>query len=428
MLNIKNWFLLLCLAVASLGGAMAQEKVVERSAKRAPQWIGISMEDYIITSAEKATLDEAKAKCLSDIQQAIITGVSVNISSQEDSYTRQLMKDGEEEISSGYSSALKTIAAKLPFVRNISLADAEIYWERRMLKKEKRYYYAVHVRYPFTKAQREKLVAEFVAQDRAQYAKYQQLKERFETFTSIEEIARAKNDLEPLEHYFFDTRRHDEVVALKKNYDKLYEAISIVPYEDELGRHVFYFALGERRMQTSATPVVKKQYATDVVVRPIEDGYYEVTYNYDQCLDDDENAIEVIYRIDGHAYKHRFGFDVTAGKTQVIPYGQIEIEPKEEGDEELPMVGITMTLRSKYAEAFRVEEVNFEVNGVRERVVAAPKTEIEGKGNHTIRFATTIEARWIAGKQTMASGYLKMRNTQSRKLKEVRFSLPCKIK
>ena len=428
MLNIKNWILLFCLTIVSASGAMAQEKVVERSAKRAPQWIGISMEDYIITSAEKATLDEAKAKCLSDIQQAIITGVSVNISSQEDSYTRQLMKDGEEEIFTGYSSALKTIAAKLPFVRNISLADAEIYWERRLVKKEKRYYYAVHARYPFTKAQREELIAEFVAQDRAQYAKYERLNEQFKTFTSIEEIARAMNDLTPLENYFFDTRRHDEVVALKKNYAKLYDAISIVPYEDELGRHVFYFALGDRRMQTSATPVVKKQYATDVAVRPVEDGYYEITYNYDQCLDDDDNAIEVIYRIDGHAYKHRFGFDVTAGKTQVIPYGQIEIEPVEEGEEELPMVNIAMTLRSKYAEAFRVEEVNFSVSGVRERVVAAPKTEIEGKGNHTLRFATTIEARWIAGKQTMAEGYLKLRNTRSRKLAEVRFSLPCKIK
>ena len=59
-----------------------QQKVVERSAKKTPNWIGVAQTDYVIVSAEDATLEAAKERCLANIRQAIISSVAVNISSK----------------------------------------------------------------------------------------------------------------------------------------------------------------------------------------------------------------------------------------------------------------------------------------------------------------------------------------------------------
>ena len=407
----------------------AQEKVVERSASRAPKWIGITLSDYIITSGEGKTLDAAKDKCLNDIRQAIINGVSVNICSEEQSFTEQRMHNNEEDITSGYSSQVKTIAARMPFIANISLSDAELYWERRMDKKSKESHYIAHAKYPFTAVQRMELVVAFKKQDKAQYDKYLALKDHLSKFTSIEEIGRVITDLKPLENYFFDSRRKDEVIALMRNYQKMYQAIQIVPYENDLGRHVFYFLLEGRIVETAVAPVIKKQYATNVVVRPIEGGCYEVTYDYDQCLDDDDNSIELIYRIGGgHALKHKFTFDVSQGKTAVLPYGEIELSQAKDMGDELPLVNGMMTLRSKYDEPFEVEELVFSVSGLRDNVECAPEVKIEGKGQHTLRFTATMDTAWKKADAKMASGYIKVRNLKTRKTTEVRFTLPCKAK
>ncbi len=429
-MKTKNLLLIFGLLLCSVSAVFAQEKIVERSASRAPKWLGIAQSDYVIASAQAETLDEAQDKCMNDIRQSIINGVSFNICSEETSTDRQTSHNNSTDVFRGYTSEVKTVAAKLPFIANISSSDAEIYWERRLIKKEKKYYYIVHMRYPFSQAQRDELIAQFLKQDREQYDKYLTLKDRFDKFTSIEEIGRALNDLRPLANYFFDSRRHDEVVALRRNYERLYSAISIVPYSNELGCNFFYFQLDGRMMQTSVEPIIKKQYATNIVVQPVEGGYYMVTYDYDQCLDDDENTIELLYRIGGgHTLKHHFAFDVSQGKTVVIPFGQIEIVPQKEGDDELPLINGSMNLRSKYEEEFTVEELRFSISGFSQPVECAPQTKISGKGDHRLNFTATIEnTKWTPGKSTMAYGSVVVRNKRSGKTSEVKFSLPCLVR
>ncbi len=428
-MKTKNLLLLFGLLLTA-SPVLSQEKIVERSASHAPQWTGIAQSDYVIASAQAETLDEAQNKCLNDIRQSIINGVSFNICSEETSIDRQTSRNNSTDVFRGYSSEVKTVAAKLPFIANISPSDTEIYWERRLIKKEKKYYYIVHMRYPFSQAQRDDLVAQFLKQDREQYDKYLALKDQFDKFTSIEEIGRALNDLRPLVNYFFDSRRHDEMIALQRNYERLYPSISIVPYSNEPGCNIFCFQLDGRLMQTSVEPVIRKQYATNVAVQPIDGGYYMVTYDYDQCLDDDENTIELLYRIGGgRTLKHHFSFDVRKGKSVVIPFGQIEIVPLKEGDDELPVINGSMNLRSKYDEEFTVEELRFSISGIPQPVACAPRSTISGKGNHRLNFTATVEdMKRTPGKSSMAHGNIVIRNKRSGKTSEVKFSLPCLIR
>ena len=289
---IRRLFITLS-ALLALHAATAQEKVLESSARKAPAWIGTTESEFIIVSAEETTLDAAQKRCLNDIRQSIVNAVCVNIRSEETLTEQQTEYSGASEIYRRYESQLKTVAGRLPFITGISLSDAETYWEKRYVKRDKRTYYLCHVRYPFPITRRNALIAEFLRQDRAQYAKLTALKERFDTFTRVEEIDRAITELEPLIAYFFDDMRRDEAQALQRNYRKLYTMISTVACGNELGEHTFCFTLNDRRVTTSRRPTVRSQWATGITVTPTDEGLYRVTYNYEMCPDDAEKRIDL---------------------------------------------------------------------------------------------------------------------------------------
>ena len=283
-----------CLLLATQG-IYAQEKVVERSSKKAPQWVGVSIADHIVVSAEAKTLSEAKDKCIADIRQSIINSVATNISSKELTLDTQTINGQTTDVLRRYESQVQAIAAKLPFVTGVSLDDAEIYWQKIYNKREKSYKYEVHAKYPFSLLKRNSLIMEYLKQEQEQNEKYHALKSEFSTFTEIEFINRAIAELKALEQYFVDQKRKDEAKVLASNYHKLYSQISIVPYHNALGEIVYYLNLEGRRMTTSRRPNIKSQYATSISFAPAEQNMYRITYNYDNCQDNDENKIEVIH-------------------------------------------------------------------------------------------------------------------------------------
>lgn len=54
---MKRLLTLLLLLAVALPASAQKEKVVERSAKKAPAWLGISCPDYFTVSATAPTLD-----------------------------------------------------------------------------------------------------------------------------------------------------------------------------------------------------------------------------------------------------------------------------------------------------------------------------------------------------------------------------------
>lgn len=299
------WGLLLVSALM-----FGQIKVVEKSAKRVPSWLGLSEIGYIITSGESETLDEAKAHCLANIRQSIISSVAVNLTSVETYHEVADMSGKSSDINRKYQSDIEAIAASLPYISNIHIDKAEIYWRKLYDKKERTYRYEVHAKYPFSSLEREMLIAEFKAQEQEQYNKFLALKDDYSSdFTEVEFIDRAISELHALRKYFIDAKRQNEVDALVSNYRRLYKAISIVPYSEKLGEIIYYLELDGRRVTYSKKPTAKSEFATNIQVRAMEGSLYKITYRYDYCLPEDENTIEVTLKFNSGTAKNTFYFD-----------------------------------------------------------------------------------------------------------------------
>lgn len=417
----------------------AQQKVVERSAKKAPDWIGVAQADYVIVSAEDATLEAAKERCLANIRQAIISSVAVNISSKELSFDTQTIDGEQTEVLRRYESQVETVAAKLPFVQGVALDDAEIYWKKIYDKSAKNYKYEVHAKYPFPLLKRNSLVMEYMKIEQEHNEAFQRLKQSFETFTEIEYIGRAMNELSALYEYYIDQTRKNDVKVLRENYRKLYNSISIVPYYSALGDIVYYLNLEGRRMTTSRRPTIKSQYATEVSFSPVDDNMYRITYNYKHCQTGDDNKIDVTYSFaSGAVARHSFHFDITENKVQLIPYGQIEldvevakkgaIDEEAASTEEQPAkIKGWLNLRAKYDTPFTVVGINFSADGTRVRVNSELNEEFEGKGTHRLSFSAEGYYQASERRVAMANGVIAILNKATNKKEEIRFYLPYKI-
>lgn len=419
------------LLLSGLTTAAAQEKVVESSAKKAPAWIGTSEQGYLIVSATDEALETAKNKCLNEIRQQVISAVATNITSIEESTTRQLQEDEAYRVSSSYETNLRAVAAKMPFISGITLANAaETYWERRYVKKEKRYYYICHVKYPFAETERLRLVRQFREQDQEQYDKFLALKEYYSTFTQIEEIERCITELDPLIAYFFDERRRDEATALQRNYRNLYTHVEVVPMGNMPGEYLYGLMIDGRSVTWNKLPQTKSDFASNIVVVPQSDGTCRVTYSYDGCLEEDANTVDLIYTIGGRTVRHTFRFDLRQEMMTVIPQGLVALETVAPADDAsaVSAVKVGVNLRSKYDVPFTVEEVSFAVDGLKERIESgAIDAAFAGKGTHRLTF--TVEApQTLTGRRgALTEGVLTLRNSATGKSETVSFALPYTI-
>lgn len=420
----------LCTALLLLQGTFAQTtKVIERSAPKAPEWIGISMPDYVIVSAEEATLDGARQRCLNDIRQAVVNAVAVNITSEETSTESQDRYNLSTSVYGRYESQVKTVAGRLPFISGIALSKGETYWEKCLEKKSKRTYYICHVKYPFSRGERLRLTEEFLRQDREQYEKYLELKRNLDTFTQVEYIDRAIVELEPLIAYFFDDLRRNEAEALRSSYRQLYTRITAVPCQSAPGEHFFALELDGRRVTTSHAPKIKSSCATGVEVVPGEDGRYRVTWDESGCLDGDDQTIELVYLLGGRPVRHTIRFDARQSRMKVTPFGEIELDvyPDAKDSGSVRIVGY-LSLRSQYDMPFEVLSLDLTAEGIGQRLSFTMSNYIiEGKGTHRIEFITEWPTALSDRRSALAQGVLELRNPQTNRTEEVRFKLPYKI-
>lgn len=283
----------------ALGGtcSYAQEKVVESSTRHAPEWIGTAIRDYVVTGAEAATLSAAKDMAINDIRSQIVSAVASNVISISRTDTRSIKVDDEEAYSREYYSHVQTTAANLPFVSGISLSDdVESYWERRYIKNEKRHYYSYHLKYHFPKSRLDRLIAEYREMDASRWSRYTELKQQLDSFSNVEDIQKAVNELASLASWFEEGYRKEAVLALRKSYIDSYSGIYLIPISNTPGCFVYRLQLNGRSLECSAAPSLKSEYATHIECIPSGDMTYVVRYCYDGVREYDRKEILLVYR------------------------------------------------------------------------------------------------------------------------------------
>lgn len=199
---MKRLMWVIC-ALLLAAGMNAQTKVMEKSAKKVPGWMNTAVDDYLIVSVTAGSLAEGQSKVLQEITERIIQAVANNVSVSKENVLSEVNTDGNIESSDAFMQVSKMKSANLPFLKGISLSNVEeIYWEKVQDKSTKKEYYNYSVKYPFSKAEQRKLVAEFEALDAEKVAQYKALEQKVHSIESVDEIKQAVLESNTLSEYF----------------------------------------------------------------------------------------------------------------------------------------------------------------------------------------------------------------------------------
>lgn len=425
----RFYCLFLCCSISVLVNA-AQYKIVERSAKHAPEWVGQAIPGYLIFSAESATLDMAQQICMENIKNEIVNAIAANITATTTSFSEQTGTNGEFVLTEGFRSDLKTIAARLPFVSGITIANVEeSYWEKRYDNKQKKYSYLVFLKYPFSRMERNRLIAEFQQYDAEKYQALTDIKMQADNLTNVDDIAGYLSDMEPLVAYFFDETRKAEAESLQKNLRQIYKNIAVIPLSNELGRYSYALMYNGRKLFASRLPSARSEYASDISIVPQSDTTFVVTYNYDGCLPEDENTVDLVFNFGGYTNRHKFHFDMAASLLDVLPQGQMvfTVYGQEQGTV-ADSVMVSFDLHARYDTKFFIKSLVISTSEFSQ--IEFPMSgfmTVLGKGLQHIRLtAYQVNYRQNA-KKALTDGYMKIENQKNGEIQTINIRLPYKI-
>lgn len=184
-------------------------KVLEKSGKR-PGWVNGVEENYIITFAFGADAEEAKNGCLKNIREQMASAVAINVSSKTEINIENRNGVSDEK----FKTQIVSQSANLPFLQGISLNSAtDYYWEKVRDKNNGRIYVGYHVRYPFSKAELNRLVQEYEDMNREIDQNIQKLNTLMAKGTDFSQLLSTYASLKAKEPQLIDDRK-DKINAL----------------------------------------------------------------------------------------------------------------------------------------------------------------------------------------------------------------------
>lgn len=419
-------YILLCAFLSLVAsGLAAKDRVVEKSGKT-PDWLMTSDENGFSVFAKSDDINVARDRCLDDIRQYIVNTIASNITSVETNTMDLQNRDGLETLYTTYNSELKTAAAKLPFLTGITLSNAlEVYWEKCKSREDGSFYYNYHVLYPFTVAQRNRMIKEFKEYDAEKYGLLMRLKEGYSALSDVSEIDAGIRELEPLVEYFFDDVRKQEAESLMASYRKAYSLISIVPVSQELGRFVYTLVLDGHDITCSKSPQLRSETASSIVLKPVG-REYEITYDYTYCYPTDDNYIQINYSFPGASLKYRHQIDISQKEKLVSPYGFIDLDCVKADSTDMK-VTVSMTLRSRTDKEFSAGAVSFSLPEAGLEIDTDEMTVFKGKGTQLYNITFPLSEMPAENMRGMVKGTMQIVYNDGRK-DTAAFTLPYNLK
>lgn len=410
--------------------AQVKYKVLERSSKKAPQWVNGMEKQYIITSSINSNAEKAKELCLEAVKTRIIEAVAQNIqSSTESSINQSTVNNKISSFIDEFSSTLKTQAANIPFVTNISYSNVEdYYWEKRRNKETDNETYFYSIKYPFPAGELRKMIDIFNQQDAEMNNKLENIENSFNSIKSVEEIDIAITNLRALEKYFFDDVRLNRTKSAIKNFNSIYEKISIHRVSNKLGGEEFALMYGDNFISYTKPPKVKANTAYEISTNKKGD-IWEVKYNYSTCYADEENYIDVSWNINNRGIKNRFYIHLKNENVDVYPTGEITLIAKKDNNGKIESINLLMPIKSDENDSCTIEAINlktpYSINGFTFKNI---NKEIAGKGVFSIN--CIAEDGYILSENNyltsnLTSGIMIIKNNKGKSI-TVEFAQPLK--
>lgn len=348
-------------------GVAAQTKVIDKSAKKAPEWLNTAVDDYLIVTVTAQSLADAQTKALAEVTERIIQSVASNVTVSARNEMSEVNTNGSIDSKDAYTRISKMKSANLPFLKGISLTKVEdVYWLKLQDKSTKKEYYEYSVKYPFSRVEQAGLVKQFEELDAEKVAQYEALEQKINEIESVEEIGSCIAQLDALIEYFFDEVRLTQAKGLQKRYRQLYDALTVTGTFVEEGTYRCQVLLEGNPVKVSVRPKVTSNCAGQLSVRPSE-GAFIITYDAIDCLPEEENFLDILFRIGGKKLEHK-AFLTEAGGAgtatfSVVPEGKLILtaDSVDAARRKLYNINIRLTLNNRGGTPFGLKAIELHV-------------------------------------------------------------------
>lgn len=363
---MKRLTILMCALLLAVGVA-AQTKVIDKSAKKAPEWLNTAVDDYLIVTVTAQSLADAQTKALAEVTERIIQSVASNVTVSARNEMSEVNSNGSIDSKDAYTRISKMKSANLPFLKGISSTKVEdVYWLKLQDKSTKKEYYEYSVKYPFSRAEQAGLVKQFEELDAEKVAQYEALEQKINEIESVEEIGSCIAQLDALIEYFFDEVRLTQAKGLQKRYRQLYDALTVTGTFVEEGTYRCQVLLEGNPVKVSVRPKVTSNCAGQLSVRPSE-GAFIITYDAIDCLPEEENFLDILFRIGGKKLEHK-AFLTEAGGAgtttfSVVPEGKLILtaDSVDAARRKLYNINIRLTLNNRGGTPFGLKAIELHV-------------------------------------------------------------------
>jgi mannose/fructose/N-acetylgalactosamine-specific phosphotransferase system component IIB len=410
---MKKYLLLAVILVVSIGSALSQDKVLEKSGKQ-PKWINGLEKDFIIVVGTGASSQDAQQNALNMVKEQIVLAVAQNVKAKTEMKTEEANYNNNISVFlEKFASSTTSESGKVPFLQGISLSKVEeFYWEKNQ-KKDKSVYFQYHIKYPFPEFELKKLVSDFKMRDAELTRQLEDLLAQVETVESVEQIEKNMGELKVLIDYFMDGRKDQANLGITR-YRSLLSSIELVELESNLGELKYALRLGTKIISTVKKPITKSECAKVTSTLNNQD-HWLIKYDYSNCYEDPENNIMVKYRFGNVDVQKPFYFDVAVNKANIFVSDPFHFNAIGKGEGTVEGAIIDMTVKSKYDAPFTIDKVVIEWKGLPPVVIDGIGQSFSGKGNHNLKLNTSqsikIEGTSSSGKAlSLLSGYIYFRS------------------
>lgn len=304
---MKRIFLLATALLLTIA-AVAVDKVIQTSSRRAPKWIGGVEEEYIIVSAEAFTLELAKDKAITRVREQIIYAVATRVQTATTITMREVTDNGIIDSRREVNSTLAVTAADIPYLADVSPTHAEDYYWVKTRKKDKSEYYTYHLKYPFSNSKLRLLVDDYEKRQK-------QINDSLQTFASAD-LAQY-DDLTRMLQLHAQLRQFTETLpendqrrkicaTIALNYEKTLAQnlhVTVLSANRESTRVALFF--GDKQLDNAIMPKAKSNCLVGLDYLAQRNSVI-ISYDYNMgCYDDEPNWIDITYSVLGRKYNTR---------------------------------------------------------------------------------------------------------------------------
>jgi len=313
---MKKLLFVLLVSTFSLLAFAKGEKVLESSSRQTPGWVYGMETGFIITTAEAGTMDNARALAMQQVKERVLSSVAEHVESESSMSSSEMVTESDIQSLSVFAKQIKTKAADIPFLNDISEAHvADYYWEK-VRKPNDQIVYIYNIKYPFSDLQIRHIIKEWkdaqalskleAKELEDKLAEYSRL--RFSSLPTVENMLEKVNEVQMLQKSLpeKDEKHIKACAAVIDGYKRQLGEIQI--RQKNITREFCDYELmcGASVVTYQGKPKLKSNCLTEIQFEPTESGE-RIVYNYQAgCYEDEPNFIEITYTIFNKKITNKF--------------------------------------------------------------------------------------------------------------------------